>query len=146
MTKATTPPSNDTATEPNLPARSPQIGTNEFLNPTGPAPGRPPLASQTHELIVRLGAENPSWGYKRIQGELVALGLPLSASSVWNVLRRHGIDPASRRASVSWRAFLRQQATVILECDFFTVETLRLRRFYVLFFVRPALEVVDGVT
>ncbi len=112
----------------------------------GRRPGRPPLAAQRQELILRLAAENPSWGYKRIQGELVALGMPLSASSVWNILHRHGIDPASRRASVSWREFLRQQATAILECDFFTVETLWLRRFYVLFFVRPALEVVDGMT
>ena len=85
--------------------------------------------------VLRLAAENPSWGYKRIQGELVALGLPLSASSVWNILHRHGINPASRRASVGWRELLRQQAAVILECDFFTVETLWLRRFYVLFFI-----------
>jgi putative transposase len=97
--------------------------------------GRPPLASQTQQLILRLAAENPGWGYKRIQGELVALGMPLSASSVWNVLHRHGIEPAPRRASVSWREFLRQQAAAILECDFFTVETLWLRRFYVLFFI-----------
>src|SRR2546426_1072608 len=97
--------------------------------------GRPPLAAQTQQLILRLAAENPTWGYKRIQGELVALGRPLSASSIWNILHRHGIDPAPRRASVSWREFLRQQAAVILECDFFTVETLWLRRFYVLFFI-----------
>src|SRR6266545_2132760 len=55
----------------------------------GRRPGRPPMAPQMRELILRLAAENPSWGYKRIQGELVALGLPLSASSVWNVLHRH---------------------------------------------------------
>jgi putative transposase len=97
--------------------------------------GRPPLASQMRELILRLAAENPSWGYKRIQGELVTLGMPLSASSVWNVLHRHGIEPAPRRASVSWREFLRQQAAAMVECDFFTVETLWLRRFYVLFFI-----------
>src|SRR6266487_7185778 len=99
----------------------------------GRRPGRPPLASQTQRLILRLAAENPSWGYKRIQGELVTLGMPLSASSVWNVLHRHGIEPAPRRASVNWREFLHQQAAAILECDFFTVETLWLRRFYVLF-------------
>jgi transposase InsO family protein len=61
--------------------------------------------------------------------------MPLSASSVWNVLHRHGIEPAPRRASVGWREFLRQQAAAILECDFFTVETLWLRRYYVLFFI-----------
>ncbi len=97
--------------------------------------GRPPLASQIRELVLRLAAENPSWGYKRIHGELVGLGFGLSPSSVWNLLDRHGIEPAPRRASVSWREFLRQQAAVILECDFFTVETLWLRRFYVLFFI-----------
>jgi Integrase core domain len=61
--------------------------------------------------------------------------MPLSASSVWNVLHRHGIEPAPRRASVSWREFLRQQAAAMVECDFFTVETLWLRRFYVLFLI-----------
>jgi putative transposase len=91
--------------------------------------------AQRQRLILRLAAENPSWGYKRIQGELVTLGMPLSASSVWNVLHRHGIEPAPRRASVSWQEFLRHQAAAILECDFFTVETLWLRRFYVLFFI-----------
>jgi hypothetical protein len=66
-------------------------------------PDRPPLASQTQQLILRLAAENPSWGYKRIHGEPVALGVPLSASGVWNVLHRHGIEPAPRRAIVGWR-------------------------------------------
>src|SRR5947208_17147179 len=89
----------------------------------GRRPGRPPLASQMHQLILRLAAENPSWGYKRIQGELVALGIPQSAGSVWNVLHRHGIEPALRRASVSWREFLRQLAAAILECDFIPVES-----------------------
>jgi putative transposase len=73
-------------------------------------PGRPPLRAQTRQLILRLAAENPSWGYKRIHGELVGLGIPLSASSVWNLLQRHCIEPAPRRVSVSWREFLRQQA------------------------------------
>jgi putative transposase len=101
----------------------------------GRRPGRPPLLAETRQLILRLAAENPSWGYKRIHGELVGLGIGLSPSSVWNVLQRHGIEAAPRRASVSWREFLRQQAAVILECDFFTVESLWLRRFYVLFFI-----------
>src|SRR5919197_888236 len=70
----------------------------------GRRPGRPPLLAETRRLILRLAAENPSWRYKRIQGELVGLGISLSASSVWNVLHRHGIEPAPRRASVSWRS------------------------------------------
>jgi putative transposase len=65
----------------------------------------------------------------------VGLGFTLSASSVWNILRRAGVEPAPRRASVSWREFLRQQASTIIECDFFAVETLWLRRLYVLFFI-----------
>jgi hypothetical protein len=87
------------------------------------------------QLILRLAAENPSWGYMRIQGQLVALGMAVSASGVWNILDRHDIEPAPRRARVGWREFLRQQAVGILECDFFTVDTLWLRRFYVLFFI-----------
>src|SRR6266540_5651065 len=98
-------------------------------------PGRPPLAVQAQQLVLRLAAENPAWGYRRIHGELVGLGIPLSPSSVWNMLRRHGIEPAPRRASVSWREFLCRQAAGILECDFFTVETLWLRRLHVLFFI-----------
>jgi len=97
--------------------------------------GRPPLVSQARQLALRLAAENPSWGYKRIHGELNGLGFTLSPSTVWNILRRHGIDPAPRRAQLSWREFLRQQAASIVECDFFTVDTLCLRRLYVFFFI-----------
>src|SRR6266540_3011103 len=104
----------------------------------GRPPGRPPLAAQTRQLVLRLAAENPAWGYKRIHGELVGLGIPLSPSSVWNILRRHGVEPAPRRASSSWADFLRQQASGIIECDFFTVETLWLRRLHVLFFIELA--------
>src|SRR5437773_4602087 len=97
--------------------------------------GRPPLVSQARQLVLRLAAENPSWGYKRIHGELNGLGFTLSPSTVWNILRRHGIDHAPRRAQLSWREFLRQQAASIVECDFFTVDTLCLRRLYVFFFI-----------
>jgi putative transposase len=101
----------------------------------GGAPGRPSLAAQARELVLRLAAENPGWGYKRIHGELVGLGIGLSPSSVWNILRRHGVEPAPRRTSVSWSEFLRQQASAIIECDLFALETLWLRRLYVLFFI-----------
>src|SRR5438093_1043519 len=86
-------------------------------------------------VVLLLAAENPSWGYKRIHGELKGLGFTLSPSTVWNILRRHGIDPVPRRARLSWREFLRQQAAGIVECDFFTVDTLWLRRLYVFFFI-----------
>jgi putative transposase len=98
-------------------------------------PGRPRLPAQVRQLVLRLAAENPCWGYKRIHGELLGLGIGISASSVWNILQRAGIDAAPRRASVSWREFLRQQANAIIECDFFTVETLWLQWLYVLFFI-----------
>ncbi len=102
--------------------------------PTRP-PGRPPMVSQARQLVLRLAAENPGWGYKRIHGELTGLGFTLSPSTVWNILRRHGIDPVPRRARLSWREFLHQQAASIVECDFFTVDTLWLRRLYVFFFI-----------
>jgi putative transposase len=94
-------------------------------------PGRPPMVSHARQLVLRLAAENPSWGYKRIHGELTGLGFTLSPSTVWNILRRHGIEPVPRRARLSWREFLHQQAAGIVECDFFTVDTVWLRRFYV---------------
>jgi transposase InsO family protein len=88
--------------------------------------------------VVRLARENPSWGYRRIQGELVGIGVTLAASTVWAILREAGIEPSPRRQETSWSEFLRAQAASILECDFLTVDTLFLRRFYVLFFVELA--------
>jgi hypothetical protein len=85
--------------------------------------------------VARLARENPGWGYRRIQGELVGLGVKLAASTVWAVLRDEGIEPVPRRLEASWAEFLRQQAASILECDFLTVDTLFLKRFYVLFFI-----------
>jgi putative transposase len=102
--------------------------------PRRPA-GRPPTYSQARQLVLRLAAENPGWGYKRIHGELKGLGFTLSPSTVWNILRRHGIEPVPGRARLSWREFLRQQAASIVECDFFTVDTVWLRRLYVFFFI-----------
>jgi putative transposase len=98
-------------------------------------PGRPPLPVGVHELIERLAAENPMWGYQRIRGELLKLGLDASATAVRTTLRRRGVPPAPRREGLSWSAFLRAHAGAVLECDFFTVETLRLRTLHVLFFL-----------
>jgi transposase InsO family protein len=98
-------------------------------------PGRPPLSVELVDLVVRLGRENRSWGCVRIQGELRKLGIALSASSIRRVLRRHGLGPAPRRGP-SWSEFLRAQAESILATDFFTVDTLTLKRLYVLFVIR----------
>jgi hypothetical protein len=87
------------------------------------------------QLVLRLARENPRWGYPRIAGELLKLGLRVSPSTVGRLLLGAGLRPAPRRAGPSWRAFLRRQAASMLACDFFTVETISLRRFYVLFFI-----------
>ncbi len=97
--------------------------------------GRPPLDEEVKQLIIRLAKENPRWGHQRIKGELQHLGIQVSATSIRTMLRRHGLDPAPRRVATTWRAFLRQQAAGIMACDFFTVDTVWLRRFYVLFFI-----------
>ena len=97
--------------------------------------GRPPLDQQLQDLIVRLARENPRWGYQRIQGELLRLGIRVSGIAIRTTLRRHGLDPTPRPTATTWRAFLRRQATGIVACDFFTVDTVWLRRLYVLFFI-----------
>jgi putative transposase len=85
--------------------------------------------------VVRLARENPRWGYQRITGELIKLGFHLSPSTVKRLLASAGLEPAPRRGAVSWPVFLRQQAAGMLACDFFTVETVTLRRLYVPFFI-----------
>jgi putative transposase len=97
--------------------------------------GRPPLDQELQQLIVRLATENPRWGYQRIEGGLLRLGMRVSATTIRTMLRRHELDPAPRRAGSTWRAFLRQRAAGIVACDFFTVDTVWLRRLYVLFFI-----------
>ena len=98
-------------------------------------PGRPGLDPAVVALIVRLARENRRWGYIRIKGELTKVGVMVSATTVRNVLRRHGLGPAGQRGEPGWAEFLRAQAAGIVACDFFTVETVALRRLYVLFFL-----------
>jgi putative transposase len=95
-------------------------------------PGRPAIASEVRDLIVRLARENPSWGYLRIVGELRRLGIAVSAISVRNILVKAGLPPAPQRDRQSWRRFLRAHGASMLACDFFTVDTIWLRRIYVL--------------
>jgi putative transposase len=98
-------------------------------------PHRPPGRPRPRSRVLRLARENPGWGYRRIQGELVGLGIKLAASTVWTILREAGIEPAPRRAGSSRTEFLRRQAASILECDFLTVDTVFLKRLNLLFFI-----------
>jgi putative transposase len=97
--------------------------------------GRPAVSGELRELVLRLARENPRWGYQRIVGELAGIGRRVSATTVAKILRESGISPASTRAELDWRGFLRAQAASMIACDFFTVETLWLGRLYVLFFI-----------
>ena len=99
------------------------------------APGRPPIDDEVRKLILRLARENASWGYVRIVGELRKLGIDVSATLVRNVLRAAGVPPAPQRGQLDWRSFLRQHGESILACDFLTVDTVLLRRLYVLVFI-----------
>jgi len=98
-------------------------------------PGRPPIVRSVARLAVRLATENPLWGYRRIHGELTKLGLAVSPSTVWEILHAAGIDPAPRRSGPTWRQFLQAQAAGILAVDFLHVDTVLLRRLYVLVFI-----------
>jgi putative transposase len=97
--------------------------------------GRPPTARSIARLTIRLAHENPLWGYRRIHGELTKLGLRIAASTIYEILRSAGIDPAPRRDGPTWRQFLHAQAAGILAADFLHVDTVALSRLYVLVFI-----------
>jgi putative transposase len=94
--------------------------------------GRPPTAAVIRKLVIRIATDNPSWGHRRVQGELVRLGHPIAASTVRQILHRAGIDPAPRRTGPTWKQFLTAQAAGILAVDFRHVDTVLLRRIYAL--------------
>ena len=147
------------------PARGPARRDTESAPPRAAAAGHPghdpalaprhrpaPLGRQVHArqdrppatrrnikaLVLRLARENPEWGYRRIHGELAGLGVKVAASTVWEILKASGIDPAPRRTGPTWSQFLRSQADAILACDFFTVDLLDGTQAYVLAVIEHA--------
>jgi putative transposase len=101
-------------------------------------PGRPRTIRSVRVLVLRLAKETPNWGYRRIHGELLVLGIKVAASTVWQILTDADIDPAPERASSTWAQFLRSQAEVLIACDFFETVTLTGARMYVLVVIEHA--------
>ena len=95
-------------------------------------PGRPSTAAAIRKLVIRIATENPMWGHRRVQGELIRLGHPIAASTVWQIMHDAGIGPAPRRSGPTWKQFLTAQARGILAVDFLHVDTVLLRRLHAL--------------
>ena len=96
-------------------------------------PGRPSTRATVRRLIIEMATDNPTWGYRRIHGELNGLGHNVGASTVWKILKNNGSDAAPQRSTVTWTQFLRSQAAIA--CDFASVDTALMRRYYLLFFI-----------
>jgi transposase InsO family protein len=101
-------------------------------------PGRPSVDSEVQKLILQVAKDNPRWGCVRLRGELLKLGHVVSATTIRNLLRRNRVGPAPLRSRQTWKAFLRTQASAIVLTDFFSVDTVFLRRLYVLLYMELA--------
>jgi putative transposase len=115
-----------------------RLVTRRWTTTGGRRPGRPPVPAGLRALVLRLAKENPTWGYRRVHGELAGLGYRVAASTVWRILTAAGLQPAPQRAGPSWREFLTAQAHGILACDLFHLETVTLTRLYGFFVVEHA--------
>ena len=117
------------------PGRAPQAGS-EKVRPERAAQARPPSHNPgIKRLVLRLARENQLWGHRRIQGELLKLGIAVAPSTVWEILHAAGIDPAPRRSGPTWRQFLHAQAAGILAVDFLHMDTVLLKRLHVVVFI-----------
>src|ERR1039457_2178867 len=111
-----------------LPAWHRRLVTRKWDYTSRRRPGRPSTAAAIRKLVIRIATDNPAWGHRRGQGELVKLGHPIAASTVWQILHDAGIGPAPRRSGPTWKQFLTAQARGILAVDFVHVDTVLLRR------------------
>ncbi len=112
-----------------------RLVARHWTQPPQPKTGRPPTPTELRRLVLRLDAENSSWGYRRIHGEICRLGHRMAASTVWKILRDAGREPTPNRTGPSWSEFIASQAHALVATDFFCVDSVTLRRFHVLFFI-----------
>jgi putative transposase len=112
-----------------------KLATRKYDTSKRRKPGRPPTVRSIARLAICMANENPLWGYRRIHGELTKLGVRIAPSIVYEILRAAGIRPAPRRCGPTWRQFLHAQAAGIIAVDFLHVDTVRLKRLYVLVFI-----------
>ncbi len=112
-----------------------RLVARHWTQPPQARTGRPPTPTELRRLVLRLDTENPTWGYRRIHGELRRLGHHIAASTVWKTLRDNGRQPIPNRTGPTWSQFIHSQAHAMIATDFFCVDTVTLRRIYVLFFI-----------
>lgn len=112
-----------------------RLVARHWTQPPQPRTGRPATPAEIRRLVLRFDTENPTWGYRRIHGELRHLGHRIAASTVWKILRDNGRQPTPNRTGPTWTQFIQSQAHAIVATDFFCVDTVTLRRLHVLFFI-----------
>lgn len=112
-----------------------RLVARHWTHPPKKPQGRPPTHAEVRQLAIRVASENPTWGYRRIHGELTRLGHKIAASTIWSILRSACIDSTPNRTGPKWTEFISSQAKGIIATDFLCVDTATVRRFHVLFFI-----------